>query len=238
MGINTNITKITSVLDGNDNYDRYTIKSPLINDGDDVIKIFLDITKDFLKDGDIIMAAESPIAISEGRGYEFSKIKYGFFAKLFSKFVTKTPAGIGLGTPQTMQLAINEVGLPRIFFAAAVSAISRPFKKGLFYKIAGWRARGIDGPTANTMPPYNGYATLTPAKPEEFSKKAEKVILEQTGKKVKFIVIDANDIGTNILSDRKYKENISIIAKNVLAKDNPMGQGHESTPFVVCRLSN
>jgi hypothetical protein len=36
-----------------------------------------------------------------------------------------------------MQLAIQEVGLLRILFAAFVSAISRPFKKGLFYKIAG-----------------------------------------------------------------------------------------------------
>jgi hypothetical protein len=36
-----------------------------------------------------------------------------------------------------MQLAINEAGLLRILFATFISAVTRQFKKGLFYKIAG-----------------------------------------------------------------------------------------------------
>jgi hypothetical protein len=138
--MNKDIKEISSVSDDSKTkkvYKRFTVKTPRIDNGDDIIKIFIDIAKDFLKDGDIVMAAESPISISQGRAYEFSKIKYGYWAKFLSKFVTRTPAGIGLGTPETMQLAINEVGLPRIFTAAAVSAVSRPFKKGLFYHLAG-----------------------------------------------------------------------------------------------------
>jgi hypothetical protein len=38
------------------------------------------------------------------------------------------------------------------------------------------------------------------------------------------------------LSDRSYKKEVSYLAKNVLAKDNPMGQGHQSTPFIISRL--
>ncbi len=233
--MNNDIKEISSVSDEKDNYKRFTVKTQRIDNNDDIVGIFINITKDFLEDGDIIMAAESPISISQGRAYEFSKIKYGTWAKIFSKFVTKTPAGIGLGTPETMQLALNEVGLPRIFLAASVAAVSRPFKKGLFYQIAGWKARGIDGPTAGTLPPYNGFATLVPDNPEKFAKDAEERIFNETGKKIKFLVIDANDIGTNILSDRKYKDKISIVAKNILAGDNPMGQGHQSTPFVISR---
>ena len=233
--MNENIKKISSVFDGKEEYERFSIKTQLINEGDDIKKIFMNITKSFVQDGDIVMVAESPIAITEGRAYKFSEIKYGFWAKTLSSFVTRTPAGIGLGTPETMQLAINEVGISRILFASFISFISRPFKKGLFYQIAGWRARGIDGPTSNTIPPYNGFATLTPAKPEQFSQCFEETVLENLNKKIVCIVIDANDIGTNILSDRKYKKTISLLAKNIFAADNPMGQGSESTPIILVR---
>ena len=230
-----NIKKISSVKNGEKEYQRFTLKTPLINKGDDIVKIFQTLAGEFIEDGDIVLVAESPIAISEGRAFEFSKIKYGFWAKFLSKFVKKTPAGIGLGTPETMQLAINEVGLSRILFAAFVSALTRKIKPGLFYEIAGWRARGIDGPTSGTIPPYNGFATLTPAKPENFAKDFEERIFNSLGKKIKVVVVDANDIGVNILSDRKYKDEVSLLAKNYLVADNPMGQGHESTPIVIAR---
>jgi hypothetical protein len=52
--------------------------------------------------------------------------------------VTRPGYGIGLGTPQTMQLAIDEVGAPRILFAAAASAVTKPFGiHGVFYRLAG-----------------------------------------------------------------------------------------------------
>jgi hypothetical protein len=37
------------------------------------------------------------------------------------------------------------------------------------------------------------------------------------------------------LSDRKYKDQISILAKEYLVADNPMGQGKESTPIIIAR---
>lgn len=48
--------------------------------------------------------------------------------------------------PYKMQLVIEICGLPRVLFAAAVSAITRPFGiRGLFYKICGHGVAGIDG---------------------------------------------------------------------------------------------
>ncbi len=60
-----------------------------------------------MKNKDIILVAESVVSISEGGAFKFSEIKYGKFAEFLSKFVTRTPSGIGLGTPQTMQLALK-----------------------------------------------------------------------------------------------------------------------------------
>ena len=65
-----------------------------------------------------------------------------------------------------MQLAIDEVGAPRILLAAAVSGVTKPFGvHGLFYRIAGPQAAAIDGPTSYTIPPYNQAATLGPSDP-------------------------------------------------------------------------
>lgn len=49
-----------------------------------------------------------------------------------SAHVTKTPHGIGLGMPETMEMALREVGSLRILFAAAISVIGKKIfrKKG------------------------------------------------------------------------------------------------------------
>ncbi len=227
---NPNPGKSLTVEINEQKYLRFPVKTPVIKSKDDLLKILKDELEDFHKDGDILLVAESVVAIAQSRAYKFDEIKYGFWAKSLSRFVKKTPRGIGLGTPQTMQLAIDEVGLWRILLAAAVHALSIPFGiRGNFYRVAGERARGIDGPTENTLPPYNKYATLLPKNPAKFAKDLEAALLP---KKLKVIVIDANDIGVNILGekDKKWIE----LAK-ALAKDNPLGQSHERTPALLCR---
>ncbi len=218
------------LLDGEGEFERYPVKTPLIKKGDDLLQILKNELEGFEQDGDILLVAESVVAISEGRAFEFDKIQAGFFAKLLSHFVSKTPHGIGLGTPETMQLAIDEVGLFRILLAAFAHAVTRPFGfRGNFYRIAGERVRGIDGPTEGTIPPYDRFASLIPKDSAGFARKMQEALLP---KKVKVIVIDANDIGVNILAEKNkyYAE----LAKK-LASDNPLGQGSESTPALLCR---
>ncbi len=210
-------------------YERFPIKTPVINESDDFVGIVLAEAGDAFQDGDVLLLAESVVAISQGRGFRFSDITYGWFAKFYSRFVTRTPSGIGLGTPETMQLAINECGLLRITVAVAIAGITRPLGwKGNFYRVAGAKARAIDGPTAGTMPPYNEFASLSPANPREYAIEAEKRI----AKKVEVIIVDANDIGVNILGARdKEQERLGV----ALCLDNPMGQGSEGTPALICR---
>ena len=75
-------------------------------------------------------------------------------AVTLSRYVTKTPAGIGLGIPETMEMALQECGTLRILFAAFCSVIGKLFhQRGWFYIVAGPKARGIDGPTEGTIPP-------------------------------------------------------------------------------------
>jgi hypothetical protein len=124
-----------------------------------------------------------------------------------------------------MQLAIDEVGAPRILLAAIVSGLTKPFGiHGLFYRIAGPQAAAIDGPTSYTIPPYNESATLGPSDPDGAARRLAAALDKPVA------VIDANDAGVNVLGaspgvDRQ-------LVRRLFA-DNPLGQSREQTPIAV-----
>lgn len=225
-------------------YDRVMIKTDLFQKGDDYApKIASYINYKLLpKDKKwYVVVSEKIVAISQGRSYFIWDIRPGILAKILSRFVTRTPFGIGLGSPWTMQLALEEVGVTRILFASAVAAVTKPFNvKGIFYKIAGREAAAIDGPTEYSLYPSNVSAKLAPRDPIGAAEAIDDAIEERL-KQTKSLrgfrdtfagvaIIDANDIGRTVLGnstefDDKYIEN--------LFTDNPMGQGTEQTPVTI-----
>ena len=126
---------------------RFPVKTKVVYKGDDLNEIMDECVKPYLKDGDMIFISEKIVAISQGRAFDIDDIKPSRLAKILCKFVYKSPYGIGLGSPWTMELALRDVGAPKILFAAACSAVTKPFGiRGVFYKIVGEKARAIDGP--------------------------------------------------------------------------------------------
>ncbi len=221
--------KVLKAYQGNWYY-RYPVKTRVILAEDNFDEIIDQYLSAFLEKGDHVGIAESVLAITQKRVYKFSEIRYGFLAKFLSKFVKKSSAGIGLGTPQTMQLAIQEVGVLRILLAAFFSALGKLFGlRGIFYKIAGEKVRGIDGPTENTIPPYNEYASLIPKNPDQVIKRLEEKFRD---KDIHFYIVDANDLGVNLIG--KYPK-ASVHFMKEMFRDNPLGQSHESTPFLIVR---
>ncbi|OPL12093.1 MAG: F420-0--gamma-glutamyl ligase [Firmicutes bacterium ML8_F2] len=209
-------------------YARYPIKTELITPNDrnfpKVIKKYLEGK---LRAGDIVFVGEKIIAIMQGRAYPVSEIKPSPMAAWLSRKVYRNPAGIGLASPETMQLAIEEIGLWRILLAGLAALITKPFGiRGIFYLIAGEKARGIDGPVSYAIPPYNTYASKIPKKPGQAA--------EQISQKINspVAIVDANDLGVRILGASQG------IDKKLLLKalkDNPLGQTDESTPIGVLR---
>ncbi len=210
---------------------RYPIKTKLIKLEDkNLTELIKKYTKELLKKGDILFIAEKIVAINQGRAYPVKEIEPSKMAVFLSKYVYKNPGGIGLASPETMQLAIEEVGPLRILLAAGIGGLAKLFKiKGVFYKIAGDQARGVDGPVPYAIPPYNKYASKAPKNP----KKVAKQIANKTGCPV--VIVDANDLGVRILgaSPEIKKRTKKIIAKAL--KDNPLGQSDESTPMGILR---
>ena len=154
-------------------------------------------------------------------------------ARTLSRFVSRTPVGIGLGVPETMQLALDEVGPARIVRAAVAAAVTRPFGvHGVFYRIVGPQVSAIDGPTPHTIPPYNTHAKSAPEDPAGVAAALSRALSADAGGPVEVAVIDVNDIGANILGASPGVD--ERLLADLLA-DNPLGQGGESTPFLLVR---
>jgi F420-0:gamma-glutamyl ligase len=210
-------------------YLRIPLKTHVVMFGDQLKEIVDQYAREYLEKDDILFITEKIVAITQGRAYYMKDIKPRKLAKVLSHYVTKTPAGIGLGIPETMEMALRECGIPRIMFAAAASAVTKPFgKKGIFYQLAGYKASSIDGPTPNTLPPYNQCVVLGPDRPDEV---AREISAHLRG--IKVAIADINDISGVILGTSHPGMDRQKIAR--ILKDNPLGQDTEQTPMGIIR---
>ena len=209
-------------------YARYPVKTHVITK-DDVLEDVLDkYAKDYVQPGDMIIMSEKIVAISQGRAFPIEEIKVSRLAKILSHFVVKTNYGIGLGMPETMELCIREVGRVKVLWAAFCAAIGKLFgKHGVFYNICGMKARAIDGPCEYTLPPYNHYAKMAPDKPDEVAQR----LTRHMG--VDVVIIDANDIGANVLG--KPRKDMPDEFPIQVFKDNPLDQCSQQTPIAIVR---
>jgi len=210
---------------------RYPVKTHVIMK-DDVPEDVLDkYVREHLREGDTVFISEKIIAIMQGRAFPVSEIKVSRLAKFLCKFVHKSNYGIGIGSPETMELCIREVGRVKIIFAAIVAAVCKLFgKRGVFYEICGMKARAIDGPCEYTLPPYNHYAKMAPDKPHEAAKRLSEHICRDV------IIIDANDIGVNVLG--KSRADIPDAFGEQVFRDNPLDQCDQQTPIAIVRAVN
>lgn len=208
-------------------YARHPVRTHLVTADDDAAAVLSRYAGTVGDDVRLVAVSERMVAITQGRSFPIREIRPGRLARLLERFVTRPGYGIGLGSAETMELAIREVGAPRILLAAAASAVTKPLGiHGVFYRIAGPQAKAIDGPTSYTIPPYNESATLGPKDPDG----AARTLAAAIGAPV--AIIDANDAGCAVLGaspgvDRRFIER--------LFADNPLGQAREQTPICLVR---
>lgn len=210
-------------------YDRYPVKTHIITDKDTVGDVLKAYAKPLLQEGDIVFMSEKAVACTQKRAIPMKDIHPRPLAKFLCKFVYKTPYGIGLGIPETMEMALRECGVLRILFAAAISAVGKLFgRRGWFYRIAGDKARAIDGPCDCTIPPYNEYVVLGPLDPDAAAREGA-----QASGCPLVAVVDINDLGGNILGVSDESMDREMLVKAL--KDNPLGQSDEQTPLGIIR---
>ncbi len=252
LSVEANETKHLFAAVGEQVFARLPVRTRLVHPGDDLAEVILEglaggparaggrdaggrpASRIVLQDGDIVAVSEKVVAVSQGRSFPLAEVRPRPVARLLSRFVNRNPHGIGVGMPETMELAIRQAGLPRILFAAAVGAAGKLVGvRGLFYKIAGQAVKAIDGPTPGTIPPYNSHAKLAPLDPEGVAEDLSALLSRETGAKVGVAVVDANDLSVEVLGHSDGVDP-SLVAE--LFRDNPLGQGSQQTPVAVLRL--
>ena len=225
---------------------RYPLRVDLVGAGDDIAALTAHRATEFfagrpdgarVPDGPwYVYLSEKVVAVAQGRSFPTTDIEPGWWAKRLSRFVVRTPWGIGLGHPVTMHLAIQEVGLPRILAASAVGAAGKVLgRRGLFYRVAGPSVRAIDGPTEYSAYPANVSAKLAPDNPAGVARQVSAAVRAALPAPIAdlfagTVVIDANDIGQNVLGHDTALTGAALAAAFV---DNPLGQGREQTPMAV-----
>jgi len=209
-------------------YARIPIRTHVVTAADDIVDVVHRYARPLLHRDDMLVISEKVVSITQQRAYPISQIEPSWLACVLAEFVHKSPYGIGLGSPWTMELAIREAGLLRVTAAAAVAGVARLFgARGVFYRVCGCGVAAIDGPCDYTLPPYNRYAILGPSEPDEVAESVRRA----TGAPV--AIIDANDLGVTVLGISSGCPECAFLAE-VLA-DNPLGQSCEQTPIGIVR---
>ena len=228
-------------------YRRFPVQTGLVDRDTDLMAYLRPEIEDFFRDlpADAMpegapwhfSVSEKIVAITQGRSYFTWEIRPSAAAHVLSRLVTRTPAGIGLGDPTTMQLAIQEAGLPRIVLSAAAGAAGKVAgRRGVFYNVVGGNVRAIDGPTTYSAFPANVSAKLPPAEPDRVAREVSAMIrsadIPEWARRsfAGTVVMDANDIGRNALG--KDTAASAAVLEAAFA-DNPLGQGRERTPLAV-----
>lgn len=225
-------------------YRRFVLQTPPVAVGDDLVPLvdarlqaFLACAGDALAGRDWwLFVAEKVVAISQGRSYPIEDIRPGWWASHLYRCVARSPYGIGLRSPWTMELAIREAGLPRILLAALGGAAGKAVGvRGVFYRLVGSDIRAIDGPTDYSVAPSDASAKLAPLDPDRVAGELSRAVRRSAPAAVAAgfrgtVVIDANDLGRTVLgTDAPGPRRLF----EAMFADNPGGQGREHTPLAV-----
>lgn len=208
-------------------YQRFVVMTHLVRAGEPLVRTLAPYLEGRVVPGDVVAVGEKIVAVAEGRAVWMASVTPRPLARWLSRHVSQRGHGLGLGRPETMEMAIAEAGCARIVLAAAVGALGRAVgRRGDFYRVAGRRVAAIDGPGPSTIAPYDRYIVLAPEHPTQFAQ----TLARRIG--VGVAVVDINDVGGEVLGQ---SAGVDAALVRGLLSDNPMGQGSERTPVVVLR---
>ena len=106
--LKANEGKNVTIKAGGREYMRLPIRTELITDRDDIVEVAKKYSESLFEGpDDVLFISEKAVACTQGRAIPLEDIHPRRLAKILSRFVTKTPHGIGLGMPETMEMAIH-----------------------------------------------------------------------------------------------------------------------------------
>ncbi|MCA9781781.1 MAG: F420-0:Gamma-glutamyl ligase, partial [Candidatus Eremiobacteraeota bacterium] len=159
-----------------------------------------------------------------GRLVYCEDIKPSYFATRLNKLFEMNSS---LSSPYALEMAIREVGLPKILMSVAAGAVGKlRGKAGEFYRVAGRSVATIDDCTG-TLPPFDKHVVMGPARGDQLCAS----IKAATGYEV--AIVDANDLGkVDVLHLSDPTRHDAVVEA---LKPNPQGNADEMTPLVLIK---
>ncbi len=220
------------VIQGNNgrSYLRFAIQTHFVQKGEDQAELVRRYALPLRKEGDLLSFGAKVMCMCVGSCRTRDEVKPGFWAGKLWRFAGINRTGVGMHEPYKLQLVIDICGLPRVLFAAACSAVTRPLGiHGVFYRVCGKGVGGIDGfYERSSFEIYKGLALINPGNPDELCDD----LARKTGMPV--VLMDANDLQRDQLGKSKGFPLTDAEIQDAL-RDNPSGQGDEQTPLILIR---
>ncbi len=220
---------LTKEVNGKEYY-RCPIHTHQIKVGENLSDLMRQYVLPYFQEGDVVYISEKIVSLCQKDIIPKENVKISGLAKFLSRFAsTNDGAGIGVHNVYKMQVTIMLCGKPKVMYAALAAGVGRIFgKKGVFYEITGPQVAGLDGFYSTYFEDYKNFGILSPKNPDKAVAKVE----EETG--IHCCVADINDFGGEVLAISP-KSSMDKPLLQALLKDNPAGNGHEMTPFVLMR---
>ena len=143
-------------------YEIIPVPTRILTSRDNIVEAVKEYGKGKYGPDDVICAAESVVAITQGMAMRCEEFKPGFLAKTLCHFF---PSYGSISGWYCMQALIDTESNAKVLWAFIVGAVTKLLgKKGVFYQMAGYQARLIDDVTG-TMPPYDKHIVYGPKEP-------------------------------------------------------------------------
>ena len=198
------------------------VRTRLVGPGDDLIALVGAAITGIARAGDVVVIAETAVAIAQRRFVPAEFVRPSKLAFVLSR---RAGALATVNQPESLQIVIDQVGAPRVLFAAFAHVAGRLIgRRGVFYELLGEAIAAIDGYTG-TLPPYERAIVFGPADPDRVCTELSAAL------GCGFAIVDANDL-------RRAKAlgvSPGVVRANVETAllGNPHGNGDEQTPLVV-----
>ncbi|MDP3488360.1 MAG: coenzyme F420-0:L-glutamate ligase [Bacillota bacterium] len=207
---------------------RIPVKTHCIMPGEDFVEIAYKYCKDVVQPGDVIVLCQKALAISQGRMRAIDEVEPRPLADFISHQLTDLRYSQGVGSPELLEVAMQEVGPARVALAGAVQSVTRVLgRSGDFAVVAGEEVSLMRDFDPTLPAPHDRYVFLAPEHPEE--------VVERLGRRVgvQACIAAANDLGEVHVAAHTAGVDKKLVQQQLL--DNPFGQGGNLTPIGIIR---
>ena len=207
-------------------YEIVPVPTRILTHHDNICDAILEFGRNKIGPNDVVCAAESVVAITQGRAMRCEEFHPGFLAKTLSHLF---PSKGSISSWYSMQALIDAEGGMRVLYAVICGFAAKCVGiSGTFYRLAGEQARLIDDITG-TMPPYDKHVVYGPAQPAKVAEEITKACGCYGA-----AIADVNDLKRSAVLGVSKGVDADKVAEILI--DNPFGNGSEKTP--ICIIKN